>query len=137
MRVVSLNAITETPDDSRSITGITMLNNFQFNSTESITCWRAYCIGRGKTVKPEKPSSSKYAHCNLELCSTCNGGLVVTLIIFDRISSFLSTHATRWGMAGNLESTLKASEVIVNHLWRDCRLPIHFPLIGICVILIN
>ena len=34
--MVSLN--TGTPDDFRSITGITKLNNFQLNSAESITC---------------------------------------------------------------------------------------------------
>ena len=67
VRLVSLNAITETPDDSCSITGITKLINFQFSSAESITFWRAYSIGRGKTIKPEKPSSGKYAHCILEL----------------------------------------------------------------------
>jgi len=44
----ALNANTETPDDSRSITGITKLNNFEFSSAESITCWRAYCIDRGQ-----------------------------------------------------------------------------------------
>ena len=67
VRVVSLNAITETPDDSRSITGITKLNNFQFSSAESITCWRAYSIGPGKRITPEKQSSGQYAHCILEL----------------------------------------------------------------------
>ena len=72
VRVVSLNAITETPDESRSITGITKLNNFQFSSAKSITCWRAYSIGRGKTIKPEKPSSGKYAHCTLELALYIN-----------------------------------------------------------------
>ena len=50
VRVVSLNAVTETPDDSPSITVITTLNNFRFSSTDSITCWRAYWIGRGKTI---------------------------------------------------------------------------------------
>ena len=57
VRVVSLDAVTETPDDSPSITGITKLHNFQFSSNDYITCWRAYCIGRGKTIKAEKPSS--------------------------------------------------------------------------------
>ena len=47
----ALNANTETPDDSRSITGITKLNNFEFSSAESITCWRAYCIDRGQVEK--------------------------------------------------------------------------------------
>ena len=63
VRVFSLDAITETLDDSRSITRITKLNNFQFSSAESITCWCAYSIGRGKTIKPEKLSSGKYTHC--------------------------------------------------------------------------
>ena len=47
----ALKGNTETPDDSRSITGITKLNNFEFSSVESITCWRAYCIDRGQVEK--------------------------------------------------------------------------------------
>jgi len=47
----ALNANTETPDDSRSITGITKLNNFEFSSAESVTSWRAYCIDRGQVGK--------------------------------------------------------------------------------------
>ncbi len=62
VRVVSLEAITETPDESQTITGITKLNNFEFSSADSVTCWRAYCIGRGKTIKPEKSSFSKYLY---------------------------------------------------------------------------
>jgi len=53
----TLNANTETPDDSRSITGITKLNNFEFSSAESITCWRAYCIDRGQVGKQFKRKS--------------------------------------------------------------------------------
>ena len=47
----ALNANTETPDDAGSVTGITKLNNFEFSSAESITCWRAYCIDRGQVGK--------------------------------------------------------------------------------------
>ena len=63
VRVVSLDAIDETPDESQTISGITKLNNFEF-SPDSITCWRAYCIGRGRTIKPDKISSGKNANCN-------------------------------------------------------------------------
>ena len=47
----ALNANIETLDDSRSITWITKLNNFECSSVESITCWRAYCIDRGQVEK--------------------------------------------------------------------------------------
>ena len=59
VRVVSLDAIIETPDESETIPGITKLNNFEFSSAGSVTCWRAYGIGSGKTIKPEKPTSGK------------------------------------------------------------------------------
>ena len=64
--MVSLDAIIETPDESETITGITKLNNFEFSSAE-VTCWRAYSIGRGKTIKPEKPTTGKYVYWKLEL----------------------------------------------------------------------
>ena len=94
VRVVSLKAVTETPDDSPSITGITKLNNFRFSSNDSITCWRAYCIGRGKTIKPEKPSSGKYAHCILKLAQHIGtdrlgstlGSAMVSVRLIDLIS---------------------------------------------------
>ncbi|KAK3746674.1 hypothetical protein QZH41_020586, partial [Actinostola sp. cb2023] len=54
IRVVSLDTIAETPDDSQTITGITKLNNFVFSSEGSLTCWRAYGIGQGNTIKPDK-----------------------------------------------------------------------------------
>ena len=60
VRVVCLDTINETADDAQTITGITKLNNFEFSSDESITCWRAYSVGRGKTIKPEKVLSGKY-----------------------------------------------------------------------------
>ena len=47
----ALNANTETLDDSRSITGVTKLNNFECSSAESINRWRAYCIDRGQVEK--------------------------------------------------------------------------------------
>lgn len=59
VRVVSFDAITETQDESQTIAGITKLNNFEFSSADTVTCWRAYCIGRGKTITVEKSSSSK------------------------------------------------------------------------------
>lgn len=58
IRVVSLDSIDETPDESQTITGITKLNNFEFSYDGSITCWRAYGIGKGKTIKPDKVSTS-------------------------------------------------------------------------------
>lgn len=96
VRVVSLNAVTETQDDSPSITGITKLNNFRFSSNDSITCWRAYCIGRGKTIEPEKPSSGKYAHCILKLAQHIGtdrlgstlGSAMVSVRPIDLISRF-------------------------------------------------
>ena len=42
---------TETLDDSRSITGVTKLNNFECSSAESINRWRAYCIDRRQVEK--------------------------------------------------------------------------------------
>ena len=59
VRVISLNTITETPDESQAIAGIIMLNNFEFSFAYSVTCGRDYCIDRGKTIKLEKPSCSK------------------------------------------------------------------------------
>ena len=50
VRVASLDSIIETPDSGQTITGITKRNNFEFSSTESVTCWRAYCVGRGKII---------------------------------------------------------------------------------------
>ena len=40
----ALNANTETLDTSRSITGVTKLNNFECSTAESINRRRAYCI---------------------------------------------------------------------------------------------
>ena len=67
VRVVSLDAIIETPDESETIPGITKLNNFEFSSAGSVTCWHAYGIGPGKTIKPEKPTSGEYENWKLEL----------------------------------------------------------------------
>ena len=63
VRVVSLGTNIETPESGQTITGITKLNNFEFSSTESFTCWRAYCVGRGKIINPGS-SSSKYGNEN-------------------------------------------------------------------------
>lgn len=57
LRVISLGTIEETPDDVQTITGITKLNNFEFSSVGSISCWRAYSVGQGKVIKIEKSSS--------------------------------------------------------------------------------
>ena len=51
VRVVAVDRIPETPDTSHTNTGITKLNNFEFSSRDTITCWRAYCVGQGKTIK--------------------------------------------------------------------------------------
>lgn len=92
VRVVSLDAISETPDDrgSQTITGITKLNNFEFSSAEAITCWRAYCIGRGKTIKPEKPSSGKYGIFNSELRAKLQSNS--DSLILDRTSPLQSAY---------------------------------------------
>ena len=66
----ALNANTDTPDDSRSITGITKLNNFEFSSAESITCWRAYCIDRGQVEKQLNRKS--LLHIVIQRCPTRN-----------------------------------------------------------------
>ena len=60
VRLVFLVAINEVLDESQTISGITKLDNFKF-IPDSITCWRAYCIDRGRTVKT---SSGKNANCN-------------------------------------------------------------------------
>lgn len=51
VRVVSMDTITETPDNVQKITGITKLNNYEFSSKGSITCWRTYSIEQGKVIK--------------------------------------------------------------------------------------
>ncbi|PFX23928.1 LINE-1 retrotransposable element ORF2 protein [Stylophora pistillata] len=43
-------------DDARKISGMSKLNNFEFNP-ESITAWCAYEIGSGKDIRIEKQSS--------------------------------------------------------------------------------
>ena len=60
VRVACLNAIAETPDESQSIAGITKLNNFEFSADGSLTCWRAYGVGRGKKVKPDELTDGTY-----------------------------------------------------------------------------
>ena len=37
--------------------GITKLNNFEFTSTGTVTCWRAYGVGRGDVIKLDASSS--------------------------------------------------------------------------------
>ena len=58
--MVSLDTITEMPDNVQKITGITKLNNYEFSSKGSITCWHAYSVGQGKVIKLEKSSSGRY-----------------------------------------------------------------------------
>ena len=41
VRVFSLDTKEEMPDDAQTIAGITELNNFEFSSVGSISCWRA------------------------------------------------------------------------------------------------
>lgn len=60
VRVVAMDTIAETPDTSQTIAGITKLNNFEFTSTDSVTCWRAYGVGHGKVIKLDTSSSGEY-----------------------------------------------------------------------------
>ncbi|KAJ7334411.1 hypothetical protein OS493_014722 [Desmophyllum pertusum] len=60
-----MDTIAETPDTSQTIAGITKLNNFEFTSTDSVTCWRAYGVGHGKVIKLDT-SSSEPSHSRLE-----------------------------------------------------------------------
>ena len=57
VRVVSMDAIAETQDTAQTIAGITKLNNFEFTSTGTVTCWRAYGVGRGDVIKLDASSS--------------------------------------------------------------------------------
>ena len=57
VRVVSMDTIAETQDTTQTIAGITKLNNFEFTSTDSITCWRAYGVGSGNVIKLDASSS--------------------------------------------------------------------------------
>ena len=58
--MVSLDTITEMPDDVQKITRITKLNNYEFSSEGSITRWWAYSVSQGKVIKLEKSSSGRY-----------------------------------------------------------------------------
>ena len=57
VRVVSMDTIAETQDTTQTIAGITKLNNFEFTSNDSITCWRAYGVGSGNVIKLDASSS--------------------------------------------------------------------------------
>ena len=57
VRVVSMDTIAETQDTAQTIAGITKLNNFEFTSTGTVTCWRAYGVGRGDVIKLDASSS--------------------------------------------------------------------------------
>lgn len=45
VRVVSMDTIAEQQETTQTIAGIAKLNNFEFTSTDSVTCWRAYGVG--------------------------------------------------------------------------------------------
>jgi len=51
VRMVSMDTIAETQDMVQTIAGITKLNNFEFTSTNTVTCWRAYGVGPGDVIK--------------------------------------------------------------------------------------
>ena len=57
VRVISMDTIAETQDTAQSIAGITKLNNFEFTKTGTVTCWRAYGVGRGDVIKLDAWSS--------------------------------------------------------------------------------
>ena len=57
VRVVSMDTIAETQDTARSKEGITKLNNFEFTTTGTGTCWRAYGVDRGDLIKLDASSS--------------------------------------------------------------------------------
>ena len=57
--MVSLDTIKETPDDAQAITEINKVNNFEFSTVGSISCWRSYSVGQGKVIKIEKSSSGE------------------------------------------------------------------------------
>jgi len=60
VRVVSMDTINDSVNDNvQKIPSISKLNNFQFNSDDTITAWRAYNIGNGKTIRLENQSSGK------------------------------------------------------------------------------
>jgi len=48
VRVVSKDTIAETQDTAQTVASITKLNNFEFTSTDTVTCWRAYGVGPGE-----------------------------------------------------------------------------------------
>ena len=60
VRVAVVDAMSELRESTQTIIGISKLNNFEFG-VNSITCWRAYGIGCGKTVNLHtgKPTADK------------------------------------------------------------------------------
>ncbi|PFX29456.1 hypothetical protein AWC38_SpisGene5756 [Stylophora pistillata] len=93
VRMVSLDTIEETPDDAQTITGIPKLNNFEFSSMGSISCWRAYSVGQGKAIKIEKSSSVP------------GQGIVQESFSAGDFRSFKSTHHKSSGEENVLEET--------------------------------
>ena len=75
VRVVSMDTISEKQDTTQTIAGITKLNNFEFTSTDSITCWRACGVGPGDVIKLDALSSrssgewTKYCIHKVTVCS--------------------------------------------------------------------
>ena len=55
--MVSMDTIAETQDTAQTIAGITKLNNFEFPTIGTVTCWRAYGVGRGDLIKLDASSS--------------------------------------------------------------------------------
>ena len=52
-----MDTIAETQDTAQTIAGITKLNNFEFPTIGTVTCWRAYGVGRGDLIKLDASSS--------------------------------------------------------------------------------
>ena len=57
VQFVPVDTIAETQDTAQTIAGITKLNNFEFTTTGTVTCWRAYGVGRGDVMKLDASSS--------------------------------------------------------------------------------
>ena len=57
VRVVSMDTIAEMQDTAQTIAGITKLNNFEFPTTGTITCWCAYGVGHGDVIELDASSS--------------------------------------------------------------------------------
>ena len=55
--MVSIDTISKMQDMAQTIAGITKLNNFEFTSTGTVTCWHTYGVGCGDVIKLDASSS--------------------------------------------------------------------------------